>query len=120
LTAAYDYVLGAIDNVAEAVGVDPGEVAGFEPSLDERFSIRFGMSPIAFYEARTLDLKFSDFPARQHAAIGADDANIPDRKRIAAALGPQRRVLADLGDHAAGGFGHAPTGHGRHVGQGIG
>ena len=84
LAAAVDHVLRAVDDVEEAVVVDPREVAGVQPAVDERLGGRLGLVPVAADDVR---------PAHQQLAdAGLGRARRSRGRRPASRSRPSRRA----------------------------
>src|SRR5205807_268193 len=60
LPAAVDHVLGAVDDVHEALAVDAGKVAAVEPAVDERLRGGLGLVPVARDHVGAADEQLAD------------------------------------------------------------
>ena len=109
--AANDDVLGAIDDIAITLRIEPGEIAGADPAaLDKRRGGGIGVVPIAFDHHRSAGPKFPDFAdGLVDQGVGIDHAQIGHRHGRAATVGAGKVIVADdVGDRRHR-FGHAPA-----------
>ena len=87
LAAADDHVLGPVDDVDEALVVEPGHVAGVEPAVGEAGRGLRRLVEVALHDVRALDPELADLTDRQRGAVGVDDLHVADRHRHADAVG---------------------------------
>ncbi len=85
LTAAVDHVLLAVDDVQQAIGVDPRDVAGVQPAVHERLGGRLGLVPVALHDVRAAHQQLADAGVRIGVIRG------PGRRR-ASRTRPSRRA----------------------------
>src|SRR5262249_48103552 len=120
LAAADEHVLGAVDDVAEALVVDAGEVAGLHPAVDERLARGLGLVPVALDHLRPLGPERAALAARQLlGAIAAHDLDVADGRRRAARARAQLVVLRAHAAEARRGLGHAPAVAGLRLGKDL-
>ena len=109
LATADDDVLGAVDNVTEALIVETREIACPQPTVDERGRGLFRTVPISLDHMRAAHQKFADAPCRQRGAARVDHLHVGDRRSRAAAVGTEGVILADVVGERRTGLGHAPA-----------
>ena len=115
LAAADQHVLLAVDDVAKALLVQFGEIAGFQPAVHERLRGGLGLVPIAPHHVRSLGPQLADLAGRQRLARGADDAHVANRNRGAAAFRAIEIILGLMRGEGGGCFRHAPAEAGARV-----
>src|SRR5882672_12807507 len=77
LTAADHHVLDAADDVAVALGIDDGDIAGAHPPLGiEHVGRLFGFVPIAEHDAVAAGAQFAPFAAWHHASLEIDNLDL--------------------------------------------
>jgi hypothetical protein len=85
LAAADQHVLGAADDVAVALGVDRGQVAGVHPAVAHRLARAFGVAPVAEHHRVAAHQQFALLAHGQHLALGIDHLGL----QHAAGCGPR-------------------------------
>src|SRR6266481_82696 len=109
LTAADHHVLDAADDVAVALRIDDGDIAGVHPATGiEHVGGLFGFVPIAQHDAVAAGAQFAPFAARHDASLEIDNLdldmgmNAPDGGDPTLQRIVRRALKADRA-----GFGHA-------------
>ena len=127
LAAADDDVLGAVDDVDEAVVVDAGDVAGVEPAVREDVGGLFGAVPVAADDLRPLDPQLAGDVGpdgqvgrrlRPVEVLGDDD-DVGDGHRRADAVRLVDVVGAGVHRRDRGRLGQAVAVAGLDVGEGV-
>ena len=107
LAAGDVHVLPAVDDVVEALLVDPRGVAGVQPAVGERRFVGVRPVPVARRDVRSLDPEFAEFADAGIAAVGTDDPHLGMQHRLAGGAGLARGVLLVERQHRGRGLGHA-------------
>jgi len=64
LAAGYVHVLPAVDDVVEAVLVDPRGISGVQPAIGEGGRVGVRLVPVAGRDVRSFDPEFAEFADR--------------------------------------------------------
>ena len=118
-----DHLLGAVGEVHPALGLEPADVAGAVPAVDEGLGVGL-LGQVAGHDRRAAGLDLAD-PARleHRAGVEVDDPELHAGRRQAGRVEPPRVGSVDrvAGDHRqlAGAVGGQPA-HAGALGDGLG
>ena len=83
LATADQHVLDAADDVAVALGIDRGQVAGVHPAVDDCRRGALGIVPVAEHHAVALGAQLARLADRHDGAVGVDDLDLQVRHHAA-------------------------------------